>query len=99
MLIHVYQRHIDRGFRGKGCEMLCPIAIAMTEQLGTKFGVWDGKAFVINTGEYYELPEQAIKTYLRYDRTGLMQAFDFEVGKLQPAKKREVKTEAKTTTA
>lgn len=98
MLIHVYQRHIDRGFRGKGCEMLCPIAIAMTEQLGIKVGVWDGKAFVITTGEYYNLPEHATKNYLRYDKTGLMQAFDFEVSKLNPAQKKEVKVEAKAAT-
>jgi hypothetical protein len=99
MLIHVYQRHIDRGFRGKGCEMLCPIAIAMAEQLETKVGVWDGKAFIINTGQYYILPEQAVKNYLRYDRTGIMPAFDFEVGRLNPAKKREKKAEVKTATA
>jgi hypothetical protein len=98
MLINIYQRHIDRGFRGKGSELLCPIAVAMTEQLGTKIGIWDGKAFIMQTGDYYELPEQAVKSYLRYDRTGLMKAFSFDIGKLKPREEKK-KEEVKAVTA
>ena len=75
----VYQRHIDRGFRGKGSEFICPIAIAMTEALGTKIGVWKGKAWNVETGESYVLPDNAIKAYVRYDHGLLMKPFDFEI--------------------
>jgi hypothetical protein len=80
MIIEVYQRHIDRGFGGKGSELLCPIAVAMTEQLGVRIGVWDGKAFIISTAEYYELPENAHQMYLKYDKGRPMKPFSFEIG-------------------
>ncbi len=89
MIVEVYQRHIDRGFGGKGAETLCPIAIAMTEQVGMRVGIWDGKAFVISTGEYYVLPEIADKAYRRYDRGLPMKAFQFEVGDINPRLEKE----------
>lgn len=94
MLINVYQKHIDRGFRVS--ELLCPIAIAMSEQLGKRVAVWGDRAYLYYTGEYYILPEQAIKSYMRFDRTGLMRAFSFELGRLKPAEKKKEKVEAKT---
>jgi hypothetical protein len=100
MRINVYQRHIDRGFGGKGCEMLCPIAIAMSEQLGVKIGVWKDRAWVVTTGESYILPEVAIKRYVRYDNTGMMNPFDFDIDdKLPAVKKEEPKEESKQATA
>jgi hypothetical protein len=79
MIIEVYQRHIDRGFGGEGAELLCPIAIAMTEQLGVKMGVWKGRAWNIVTGESYTLPEEVTRKYIKYDHTGMMNPFEFEL--------------------
>lgn len=79
MRINVYQRHIDRGFGGKGAELICPIAIAMTEQLGVRIGVWKGFAWNMVTGESYRLPEEVTKKYIRYDHIGIMKPFDFEI--------------------
>lgn len=99
MIIEVYQRHIDRGFGGKGAELLCPIAVAMTEQLGMRIGIWDGKAFIISTGEYYNLPDNAHQLYLKYDRGRPMKPFSFEIGEKNPPPPRKVKEEAVAATA
>lgn len=79
MKIGVYQRHIDSGFGGKGSERFCPIARAMTEQTERQFGIWDGKAWDLITGEYFVLPEDVTQRYLKYDKTGVMKPFDFEI--------------------
>jgi hypothetical protein len=79
MKIGVYQRHIDRGFGGKNAELICPIAIALTEATGYKYGVWHGKAWNMVTGESYDLPEDVTKRYIKYDHTGIMKPFDFEI--------------------
>lgn len=92
MRFSVYQRHIDRGFGGKGCELICPIAIAMTEALGVKIGVWKGRAWNIATGESYQLPDNAIKAYVKYDHGYPMKPFDFEIAEFIP-KARIVKEE------
>ena len=79
MKIAVYQRHIDRGFRGKNAELICPIAIAATEQIGFKMGVWHGKLWNIVTGDSYDLPEDVTRRYIKYDHTGIMKPFEFEL--------------------
>lgn len=96
MIIEVYQRHIDRGFGGKGSELFCPIAVAMTEHLGTRIGVWDGKAFVISTAEYYVLPDEVHELYLKYDHGRPMKPFSFELGEKHPPLPKKEETKAAT---
>lgn len=78
MRFEVMRRHIDKGFPVS--PRYCPIARAMTEQMGIPIGITKGKAWNMQTGEVIAvLPEYVVKTYIKYDHTGFMKPFSFDL--------------------
>ena len=78
------RRHIDKGFPVS--PRYCPIARAMTEQLGIPIGVTQGKAWNLQTGEEIAtLPVEVRKIYIKYDHTGYMKPFSFDFSTPVPA--------------
>lgn len=78
MIISIFKRHIDKGILKN--PRFCPIGRAITEQTGLQVAVQYGKVFEIYTAkELATLPTDVYQKYIKYDHTGQMKPFEFDL--------------------
>lgn len=77
MTIHVMQRHIEEGKRGKS--QLCPVALAMNEATGGEWRVYGSLAFEKNSLRKAILPPNAESFASTFDERLPVTPFSFEI--------------------
>ena len=79
MIIQVKLRNIDKGLQKS--QTYCPIARAITEDTGKTVAVIEnGIVYDLETRSVMGyLPEEVRNKYIKYDHTGFMKPFEFEM--------------------
>lgn len=79
MIVNVVVRNIDKGVPRH--QLYCPIARAINELTGKSVAVVkDGIVYdMADRSIFGYLPKEAIENYIKYDHTGFMRPFTFEM--------------------